>query len=56
MLNELNKADTLYRFIDKYFKVPDEKGIHYEKFISEGGHAWLNCKLYLSIIAQKLFK
>ena len=52
----VGKEDGLYRFITEYFKVLDEKGINYEKFISDGGHTWMNCKLYLSIIAQKLFK
>ena len=37
-------------------KVLDEKKIKYEKYISEGGHTWMNCKVYLSIILQKLFK
>jgi len=48
--------DFTYRAIKEYFKVLDEKGIKYESFISGGGHTWMNCKLYLSIIAQKLFK
>lgn len=52
----VGEDDGLYRFIREYFKVLDEKEIHYEKFISGGGHTWMNCKLYLSIIAQKLFK
>jgi len=52
----VGKEDGLYRFIEAYFKVLDEKGIHYEQFISDGGHTWMNCKLYLSIVTQKLFK
>lgn len=39
-----------------YLPVLDQKKIKYETFISDGGHTWMNCKLYLSTIAQKLFK
>jgi enterochelin esterase-like enzyme len=52
----VGKEDGLYRFIKEYLKVLDEKKIKHETFISEGGHTWMNCKLYLSIVAQKLFK
>lgn len=52
----VGKEDMLYPVISDYFAVLDEKGIKYEKFISDGGHTWMNCKLYLSTIAQKLFK
>jgi enterochelin esterase-like enzyme len=52
----VGKEDGLYPVISEYFKVLDERQISYEKFISDGGHTWMNCKLYLSIIAQKLFK
>ena len=52
----VGKEDGLYPVIADYMKVLDEKGIKYEKLISEGGHTWMNCKLYLSTIAQKLFK
>jgi enterochelin esterase-like enzyme len=52
----MGKEDGLYPVISYYLKVLDEKKIKHETFISEGGHTWMNCKLYLSIIAQKLFK
>jgi len=52
----VGEEDFTYRAIKEYFKVLDEKGIRYESFISGGGHTWMNCKLYLSIIAQKLFR
>ncbi|MBN2012123.1 esterase [candidate division KSB1 bacterium] len=52
----VGKDDGLYRFIGEYLKVLDQKQIKHETFISDGGHTWMNCKLYLSIIAQKLFK
>ncbi len=52
----VGKEDGLYPVISDYMKVLDDKGITYEKLISEGGHTWMNCKLYLSTIAQRLFK
>ncbi|RYY31470.1 MAG: esterase [Chitinophagaceae bacterium] len=52
----VGKEDMLYNVAQDYMKVLDEKKIKYESFISEGGHTWMNCKLYLSTIAQKLFK
>ena len=52
----VGKEDGLYPVISDYMKVLDEKKIKYETFISDGGHTWMNCKLYLSTIAQKLFK
>jgi enterochelin esterase family protein len=52
----VGKEDGLYSVITEYMKVLDDKGIKYESFISDGGHTWMNCKLYLSTIAQKLFR
>lgn len=52
----VGKDDGLYPVINDYLKVLDEKKIKHETLISEGGHTWMNCKLYLSTIAQKLFK
>lgn len=52
----VGKEDGLYPVISDYLKVLDEKKIRHEQFISEGGHTWMNCKLYLATIAQKLFK
>jgi enterochelin esterase-like enzyme len=52
----VGKEDMLYNVNQEYFKLLDEKGIKHETFISEGGHTWMNCKLYLSTVAQKLFK
>jgi enterochelin esterase family protein len=51
----VGKEDGLYPVITEYMKVLDDKGIKYESFISDGGHTWMNCKLYLSTIAQRLF-
>lgn len=52
----VGKEDGLYPVISEYLKVLDEKGIKHETFISDGGHTWMNCKVYLTTIAQKLFK
>ena len=52
----VGKEDGLYPVINDYLKILDDKKINHETFISEGGHTWMNCKLYLSTIAQKLFK
>lgn len=52
----VGKDDMLYPVISDYLNVLDEKKIKHERFISDGGHTWMNCKLYLSTIAQKLFR
>ncbi len=52
----VGRDDGLFGVNADYMSVLDAKNIKYEKFISDGGHTWMNCKLYLSIIAQKLFK
>lgn len=46
----VGKEDGLYPVISDYLKVLDEKKINHETFISGGGHTWMNCKLYLTII------
>ncbi|CCH51765.1 putative esterase [Fibrisoma limi BUZ 3] len=52
----VGKEDMLYPVINDYLKVLDEKKLKHETLISDGGHTWMNCKLYLSTIAQKLFR
>lgn len=52
----VGKEDILYPVINDYIKVLDEKKIRHETFFSEGGHTWMNCKLFLSTLAPKLFK
>ncbi|MEI9944486.1 MAG: alpha/beta hydrolase-fold protein [Chitinophagaceae bacterium] len=52
----VGKDDPTYSVVLDYLKVLDEKKIKYETLFSDGGHTWMNCKLYLSTIAQKLFK
>ncbi len=51
----IGRDDGLFSVNEKYMKILDVKGIKYEKFITDGGHTWMNCKLFLSTIAQKLF-
>ena len=52
----VGKDDFLYNVIKEYLQVLDEKQIKHETFISDGGHTWMNCKLYLNTILQKLFQ
>lgn len=52
----VGKDDGLYAVNQKYMEVLKQKNIKHETLISEGGHTWMNCKLYLATIAQKLFK
>jgi len=52
----VGKEDGLYGVNQEFMQVLDQKKIRYESLVSDGGHTWMNCKLYLSTIAQKLFK
>ncbi|RFS18627.1 esterase [Emticicia sp. C21] len=52
----VGKEDGLYGVNQEFMQVLDQKKIKYESLISDGGHTWMNCKLYLTTIAQKLFK
>lgn len=52
----VGEDDFTLRAIEPYMEILDEKGIEYESFISEGGHTWMNCKLYLSMVAKRLFQ
>lgn len=52
----VGKEDGLFPVISDYLKVLDEKKIKHETFVSDGGHTWMNCKLFLTQIAQKIFK
>lgn len=52
----VGREDGLYPVVSDYMKVLDEKKIAHESFISGGGHTWMNCRLYLSTIARKLFQ
>ncbi|MDR2915053.1 MAG: esterase [Tannerella sp.] len=48
--------DFLYEWSLALTKKLDEQGIPYEKMYTPGGHTWMNCRLYLNEIAQKIFK
>lgn len=50
------KEDGLFNASVEFVNLLDEKGIENESLFSEGGHTWMNCRLYLSTIAPKLFK
>jgi len=52
----VGKEDITFNVVNEYMKVLDKKGIRYEYFSSEGGHTWMNCKLFLSTIMPRLFK
>jgi enterochelin esterase family protein len=52
----VGKEDITYSVVTDFKNVLDEKKIKYEAFVSDGGHTWMNCKLYLSIILPKLFR
>ncbi len=52
----VGKEDMTYNIVTEYLNILDQKGIRHESFISDGGHTWMNCKLYLSTIMPKLFK
>ena len=52
----VGNEDALFPVISEYLRVLDEKKIKHETLISDGGHTWMNCKLYLATIAQRLFK
>ena len=50
------KDDGLYRSALALMNEFRERGIQYESFITEGGHTWMNCRLFISEAAQQLFK
>jgi enterochelin esterase family protein len=52
----VGKDDGLYPVIADYLKVLDDKDIKHETFISDGGHTWMNCKLFLTNTLQLIFK
>ncbi|GAB3522457.1 alpha/beta hydrolase [Emticicia fontis] len=52
----VGKEDRLNGVNQEFMQVLDQKKIKYESLISDGGHTGMNCKRYLSTIAQKLFK
>ncbi|MDM7925949.1 MAG: alpha/beta hydrolase-fold protein [bacterium] len=52
----IGREDGLFPVVSEYLRVLDEKKIRHETFLSDGGHTWMNCRLYLSTIARRLFQ
>jgi len=50
------KEDGLYKASIDLTSLLKGKGIKYQTFFSDGGHTWMNCRLYISEIAKLLFK
>jgi enterochelin esterase-like enzyme len=50
------KEDGLFKIVQDYLSVLDEKKIKHQTYISEGGHTWMNCRLYLTEISKLLFQ
>jgi enterochelin esterase family protein len=50
------KTDFLYKSVTDLRSFYDEQGFKYTYRESEGGHSWNNWRLYLSEIAQQIFK
>lgn len=48
--------DFLYEGAQDFTAKLDELGVPYEKMYTPGGHTWMNCRIYLNEIAQKIFK
>ncbi|MGB3799425.1 MAG: alpha/beta hydrolase-fold protein [Lewinella sp.] len=48
--------DFLYEDVQDFMASLDEHGVDYRKYISGGGHTWMNTKDYLARTAQLLFR
>lgn len=48
--------DFLYESVKQNIAFFKEKGLNVQDFIVDGGHTWMNCKLYLTTTLQQLFK
>jgi len=48
--------DFLYRQAIEFMDLLKEKNIETKTLVTEGGHTWMNCKLFLSKAAPLLFK
>jgi len=47
--------DFLYESVKKNIAMFKEKGLKPEGYIVDGGHTWMNCKLYLAKTLQQIF-
>jgi enterochelin esterase-like enzyme len=52
----VGKSDFLYEADMNFMKLLDDNKIKYKSLITEGGHTWMNCKIFLAETAQLLFK
>lgn len=50
------KSDGLYAGSKALVGELKKKGVPCETLYTSGGHTWMNCRLYLTTIAQRLFK
>ena len=50
------QEDGLYRNSLEFVDILKEKKIDHKTFFNDGGHTWMNCKIYLTEIAQLLFQ
>lgn len=48
--------DFLYPDVIRHQAYFDGKGIAYEKLFTDGGHTWMNARIYLATTLQKFFK
>jgi enterochelin esterase-like enzyme len=52
----VGSEDFLYESVKKNAAMFKEKGLNPELYVVDGGHTWMNCKLYLAKTLQQLFK
>lgn len=48
--------DFLYESVKNNIAMFKSKGLNLEGYIVDGGHTWMNCKLYMAQTLQQLFK
>jgi enterochelin esterase-like enzyme len=48
--------DFLFESVKQNVAMFKEKGLNVESYIVDGGHTWMNCKLYLAKTLQQIFK
>jgi len=50
------RDDGLYEASVKFTGLLKDKGINHETFFTDGGHTWMNCRLFLAETARRLFE
>ena len=48
--------DSLFERVKGFVGILDKFNIKHETFFPTGGHTWMNCKLYISTVAPRLFQ